>query len=69
MIMAKPKSPEQEAEARDIVIDILDMEMSQGLPHWLDPIEKYKGKFDEDRRQKQKARTKAMQRKHQREKE
>lgn len=67
--MAKPKSPEQEAADRDIVIDILDMEYQKGLPNWLDPIEKYKGKFDEDRRKNQMARTKAMQRKNARAKE
>jgi hypothetical protein len=48
----KPKTLDEEVE--DIIeVDILGMEMEQGLPHWLDPIERYKHKYDEDRRQKQ----------------
>ena len=66
--MAKPKTPEQEAADETIIVDILEMEMSKGLPHWLDPIEKYKGEFNEDRRKRQMARTKAMQRKNRRDK-
>jgi hypothetical protein len=67
--MAKPKSPEQEAAEETIVVDILEMEMSKGLPHWLDPIEKYKGEFAEDRRQRQMKRSKAQQRKNKRDRE
>ena len=44
-----------------LYIDILEMEMSKGLPHWLDPIEKYKGNFDEKRRQRIIERSKEIQ--------
>jgi hypothetical protein len=67
--MAKPKSPEAEAEDRAIVVDILEMEMSQGLPNWLDPIEKYKGKHQDDRIAQNKKRSRALQRKLRRGKE
>jgi hypothetical protein len=40
-----------------IEIDILDDEMKKGKPHWLDPIEKFKGRHDEDRKRKQIARS------------
>lgn len=40
-------------KSKPIEIDILDMEMSKGLPHWLDPIEKNKGKHDAKRKQNQ----------------
>jgi len=39
--------------SKPIEIDIFDMEMSKGLPHWLDPIERFKGKHDDKRRQNQ----------------
>ena len=61
--MAKPKSPEQEAADETIIVDILEMEMSQGLPHWLDPIEKYKGEHADDRIAQNKKRNQALQRK------
>lgn len=64
--MAKPKSPEQEAADETIIIDILEMELSQGLPHWLDPIEKYKGKHNDDRIAQNKKRSQALSRKHKR---
>jgi len=45
------------AKKKRIDIDILDMEYQQDLPHWLDPVERYAGRFDEDRKRKQKERT------------
>lgn len=48
-------------KGKPIEIDILDMEMSEGLPHWLDPIELHKGKHDADRKQKRKERSDAIQ--------
>ena len=38
---------------KPITIDILDEELSKGLPHWLDPMVRYKGKHDADRRERQ----------------
>jgi len=52
----KPKTVDEEVEA-SIEVDILGMEMAEGLPHWLDPVYKYSKKYDEDRRQKQIARS------------
>jgi hypothetical protein len=49
----KPEPPKEESESGMIDIDILGMELEKGLPHWLDPIEKYKGKHDADRKKKQ----------------
>jgi hypothetical protein len=34
------------AKSKPIEIDILDMEMSCGLQHWLDPVERYKRTLD-----------------------
>jgi hypothetical protein len=53
--MAKEKPP-------TIHVDILADEIINEKPHWLDPKVKYSGQFDEDRRKKQMARTKALQR-------
>jgi len=39
-------------KSKPIVIDILDMELSQDLPYWLDPVERYKGTHDEERKRK-----------------
>lgn len=41
------------AKSKPIEVDILDMEMSQNLPHWLSPIEQSKGTHDDARRQAQ----------------
>ena len=38
------------APKKIIPIDILEMELSQGLPHWLHPSQKHAGKFAEDRK-------------------
>jgi predicted ABC-type ATPase len=43
------------ANSKPIEVDILDMEMSQDLPYWLDPVERYKGTHDNARRQKHEA--------------
>lgn len=43
------------AKSKPIEVDILDMELSKGLPHWLDPIERYKGAHDNARKQKHEA--------------
>ena len=39
------------AKSKPIEVDILDMEMSQDLPYWLDPVLKYSGMHDADRKQ------------------
>lgn len=36
-----------------IKVDILDDEMSKGLPYWLDPVVQYSGRHDERRRENQ----------------
>lgn len=46
---------------KTVEIDILNEEMTKELPHWLDPIEKYKGTFDARRRQLNIERSKAIQ--------
>jgi hypothetical protein len=40
-------------KSKPIEIDIFDMEMSKGLPHWLDPIESLKGTHDDERKKNQ----------------
>jgi len=48
-------------KSKPIEIDIFDMEMRKGLPHWLDPIEQFKGTHDDDRKRKQIERSKEIQ--------
>jgi hypothetical protein len=49
--MDMPKFPVD--EDGQIEIDILQMEMENDLPHWLDPMLKYSGLHDEDRKRRQ----------------
>jgi hypothetical protein len=55
-----PKTVDEEV-AGEIEVDILNQEMTEGLPHWLDPMVKYSGLHDEKRKAKQRARTMAIQ--------
>jgi hypothetical protein len=50
-VMDMPKFPVD--EDGQIEIDILQMEMENDLPHWLDPMLKYSGLHDEDRKRRQ----------------
>jgi len=54
--------------AAPIAVDILDTEMAKGSPHWLDPIEQYKGTHDAKRRQAQIEHANALQRRQRAEK-
>jgi hypothetical protein len=49
------------AKSKPIEVDILDMEMSKDLPHWLDPIVKYSGTHDAARRASQMERSNMIQ--------
>ena len=46
-----PKFPVN--EDGEIEVDLLQMEMENDLPNWLDPMLKYSGRFDEDRKRRQ----------------
>jgi len=58
--MGKQPKP-TEPDVPEIEVDILDMELREDLPYWLDPMVKYSGLHDEKRKEKQRGRSMAIQ--------